>query len=223
MTSKNCLLIGCGSKFGLRVLEHLLEMGYNINSISGSQLNYSNVNHLQVDWKTLNVTQIEKFLKELPELDLIFFNQNSSALNLDDFLKNKNTLELWKLEKDWSQSYFLSCILPFHIIHTVKSAHKIVWMLSPLIYNHDDKQIGFADYIGNKYQNYLIIKNFTKQQQSIFIGINPDKLLSTKDDVNIKDMIKFIESADKEASGGTFFLDGTKDTNFNKFNNDMSI
>jgi hypothetical protein len=220
MTTKNCLLIGCGSKFGLRVLEYLMALGYNINSISGSELKYPNVNHLQVDWKTLNVTQIEKFLKELPEIDLIFLNQNSSALNTDDFLKNKNTLELWKLEKDWSQSYFISCILPFHIIHTVKSAHKIVWMLSPLIYKHDEKQIGFADYVGNKYQNYLIIKNFSKQIQSICIGLNPDKLLSTKDDVSIKDMIKFVESADKETSGRVFFLDGTEDTNFNKFNND---
>jgi len=219
MITKNCLLIGCGSKFGLEILEYLLEIGYTVNSISGSNLKHNNVNHLQINWKNLNVAQIEKFLKDLPNLDLVFFNQNSSALGSHDFIKNKSTVDLWKLEKNWSQAYFVSCILPFHIIHTLKSVHKVVWMLSPLIYNHNDRQIGFADYVGNKYQNYLIIKNFAKQHKSIFIGLNPDKLLSTKDDVSIKDMVKFIESADKEASGRIFFLDGTKDENFNKFNN----
>jgi hypothetical protein len=220
MTTKNCLLVGCGSKFGLRVLEYLMQIGYGINSISGSKSTHPNINHLQVDWKTVNVTQIEKFLKALPQLDLIFFNQNSSALNSDDFCKNKNILELWKLEKDWSQAYFISCILPYHIIHTVESAHKIVWMLSPLIYQHDYKQIGFADYVGNKYQNYLIIKNFAKQHESIFIGLNPDKLLSGKNNVNIKDMVEFIESLDQTNNGCVFFLDGTKDINVNKFNDD---
>ena len=219
MPAKNCLLIGCGSKFGLELLEYLVEIGYTVNSISGSDLGYANINHLQIDWKTLNVAQIEKFLRELPELDLVFFNQNSSALSSNDFTKNKNTVELWQLEKNWSQSYFVSCILPFHIIHTLKSIHKIAWMVSPLIYHHDNKQIGFADYIGNKYQNYLTLKNFSKQNQSICIGLNPDKLLSTKDDARITNMINFIESADKETSGRVFFLDGTEDTNFNKFNN----
>jgi hypothetical protein len=220
MPTKNCLLIGCGSKFGLELLEYLIENGYYVHSISGSKLEYANVNHLQINWKTLNVAQLEKFLKELPELNLVFFNQNSSALNSDDFIENKNTIELWQLEKNWGQSYFVSCILPFHIIHTLKSIDKVVWMLSPLVYHHHNTQIGFADYIGNKYQNYLILKNFSKQIQSICIGLNPDKLLSTVDDVRIINMVNFIESVDNETSGRVFFLDGTEDTNFNKFNND---
>ena len=86
MTTKNCLLIGCGSKFGLELLEHLLGLGYNVNSISGSELQHANVNHFQVDWKTLNVARIEDFLRSLPKLDLLFFNQNSSSLNSDEFL-----------------------------------------------------------------------------------------------------------------------------------------
>lgn len=220
MITKNCLLIGCGSKFGLELLEYLSSIGYSVNSISGSKLEHPDVNHLQIDWKTLDVTQIEKFLKNLPEIDLLFFNQNSSSLNADDFITNKNTLELWKLEKDWNQAYFVSCILPFHIIHTLESIRKIVWMLSPLIYKHNDAQIGFADYIGNKYQNYLILKNFSKQKQLISIGLNPDKLLSTKDDVKIKKMVDFIESVNEIDSGHIFFLDGTEDINFTKFNND---
>lgn len=219
MLTKNCLLIGCGSKFGLGILEHLSAMGYTVNSISGSELKYPNVNHLKIDWKTLNPTQIEKFLKELPSLDLVFFNQNSSSLNATDFITNKTTLDLWKLEKDWSQSHFVSCILPFHVIHTLKSSGKIAWMLSPLMYHHNDEHIGYADYISNKYQNYLILKNFSKQHKSIFIGLNPDKLLSINNDVTIKQMIDFIESIDENASGRVFFLDGTEDRNFNKFDN----
>jgi len=219
MSTKNCLLIGCGSKFGLELLEYLIEIGYTVNSISGSDLKHDNVNHLQIDWKNLNVAQIEKFLKNLSNLDLVFFNQNSSALGSHDFIKNKSTVDLWKLEKNWSQAYFVSCVLPFHIIHTLKSMHKVVWMLSPLVYRHYEDQIGFSDYIGNKYQNYLILKNFSKYNQSIFIGMNPDKLLSIKDDVRIKNMVNFIELADKETSGRVFFLDGIEDTNFNKFNN----
>ena len=43
------------------------------------------------------------------------------------------------------------------------------------------------------------------------------------DDVKIKQMIDFIESANETANGNVFFLDGTKDINFNKFNDDMSI
>lgn len=214
--SKNCLLIGCGSKFGLDVLNHLAEIDYSINSISGSSLEDSRINHLQVNWKNLNVAQIEKFLRDLPDLDLIFFNQNSSALNSDSFLKIDNTLDLWKLEKDWAQAYFVSCILPFHIIQTIKSVDKIVWMLSPLIYTINNTQVGFADYIGNKYQNYLILNNFSKQN-FISIGLNPDKLLSIKDDVRIKHMVEFIESLSKKDSGRVFFLDGTEDINFLKF------
>ena len=219
MTVKNCLLVGCGSKFGLEMLEYLMELGYTINLISGSGVKYKHINHLQIDWKTLNVSQIEKFLRKLPQLDLVFFNQNASSLNSEDFEKNKSTIDLWRLEKDWNQAYFVSCILPFHIVHTLKSVKKIVWMLSPLIYRHDSEQVGFADYIGNKYQNYLILKNFSKHTQSIFIGLNPDKLLLIENNAKIKKMVHFIELADKKENGRVFFLDGNEDINFNKFNN----
>jgi hypothetical protein len=107
MPAKNCLLIGCGSKFGLDLLGYLLENGYNVNSISGSKLEHANVNHLQIDWKTLNIAQLEKFLRELPEMDLVFFNQNSSALNFNDFTKNKNTIEIKKRFKDLKIIYYI--------------------------------------------------------------------------------------------------------------------
>lgn len=220
MSNKNCLLIGCGSRFGLGVLNHLVKQGYTVYSISGSTLGNPAVKHLQVDWKTLTVAVLEKFLKDLPTLDLIFFNQNSSALSEKVFEPTLVTVKLWQLEKDWAQSYFLSCIMPFHIVHTLKEScgknTKVIWMLSPLVYNHIPEQVGFADYISNKYQNYLILKNFSHKHSANFIGLNPDKLLSADDDAKIKYMIEFIETANKEANGRVFFLDGTEDTNFVK-------
>lgn len=217
MITKNCLLIGCGSKFGLELLEYLLAQGYLVHSISGSSITHPGVNHLQVDWKTVSAASIEKFLKGLPDLDLVFFNQNSSSLNADDFIKNKSTGDLWRLGKHWNQSYFVSCILPFHIIHTLRSVGRVAWMLSPLMYHHDDPHMRFADYIGNKYQNYLILKNFSQYNHSIFIGLNPDKPLAIVDADRIPRLVKFIESTDESANGRVFFIDGTEDTNVDRF------
>jgi hypothetical protein len=75
----------------------------------------------------------------------------------------------------------------------------------------------FADYIGNKYQNYLILKNFSQHDYSIFIGLNPDKPLAIKDDDRISRLVKFIESTDESANGRVFFIDGTEDTNVDRF------
>ena len=122
---KTALLIGCGSKFGLTLLKNLLDQNWTIYSISGTSVDIQSHNLYQkiVDWDNFNVGIIEKFLKNCPKMDLIFFNQNSSALDKDYFTKNYySTLELWKQEKTWSQSYFVSCILPFHIIQVLVPA-----------------------------------------------------------------------------------------------------
>ena len=156
---KTALLIGCGSKFGLKLLNKIYDSGYQIYSISGSDVEQKeNLNHLKIDWNSLAVSELQKFLTAVPDVDLIFFNQNSSSLNSSYYKINKfKTLELWKQEKSWAQSYFASCILPFHIIHTLGNKcspeTKIAWMLSSYVYNHKDIQ--HADYIGNKYQNYF--------------------------------------------------------------------
>lgn len=155
---KTALLIGCGSKFGLSFQKKLLSLGWTVNAISGTPSTDSNdhLNQLVVDWKTFTVADLERFLKKQSSIDLILFNQNSSALSDKSFtIDSYPTVELWKQEKTWLQCYFVSCILPFHIVHTLQnkfsSETKVAWMLSSFVHSHSN--IDHADYIGNKYQN----------------------------------------------------------------------
>jgi hypothetical protein len=222
---KQALLVGCGSKFGLQLLTQLLAQGWRIYSISGSDINIDNPNliHLKVNWKTLRITDIEKFLRTLPNLDLVFFNQNSSALSQRIFTELE-TLELWTLEKNWAQAHFVSCILPLHIIQTLKQRcnknTKVAYMLSCYAYSNprELKELGFADYIANKYQNYIIMKNLSLNHPAYFFGINPEKLQELTDDVKLLELTTFIDG-DKDINGKVFYLDGSEDTNFNIINN----
>jgi len=218
---KTALLIGCGSKFGLDLLKQLLDQNWKIYSISGSQIDLAskNLTHLTIDWKTVTVANLEKFLRDCPRLDLIFFNQNSSALAKDNFTETYyTTLELWKQEKTWLQSYFVSCILPFHIVHSLGNRcdtnTKISWMLSSYIYRHSD--IGNADYIGNKYQNYVLMKNFSQHHPSCFFGINPDSLANNNTEQNIKNLIAVVDSSD-DINGTVIKFDKSEDNNFDQF------
>lgn len=219
---KTALLIGCGSKFGLDLQKTLSNEGWVINSISGSAIDDFNAsgNQLIIDWKKFTIADLEIFLQNQPAIDLIFFNQNSSSLSTNSFkTDNYSTLELWKQEKVWAQSYFTSCILPFHIIHSLKnkiSANtKIAWMLSSLIYNHHD--INYADYVGNKYQNYLIMKNFSLHFPGCFFGVNPDSLSKTNTKSNIQTLIKTIDQPVEKLNGKVLFFDGTFDNKFDLF------
>jgi hypothetical protein len=219
---KTALLIGCGSKFGLDFQNNLLSNGWAVNSISGSPNNITDMHDQKViDWKAFTVADLHPFLKKQSTVDLIFFNQNASSLNDVSFeLGNYDTLELLKQQKAWAQSYFTSCILPFYIIHTL-SKHftnntKIAWMLSSFIYNH--VEIKHADYIGNKYQNYLMMKNFSMHHPGCFFGINPGSLDITLTEVNINTLTTTINQT--TANGKVIFFDGTIDTKFNIFNED---
>jgi hypothetical protein len=214
------LLVGCGSKFGLELTQRLLNMGWTVFSISGSDISCpGNLHHLTIDWSTVNVAQLEKFLKVVPGLDLVFFNQNSSSLSSDNFTANSfKTAELWKQEKTWAQSYFVSCILPFHIIHTLgtrcSDTTKVGWMLSEYIYNHSD--ISYPDYIGNKYQNYLLMKSFSKNHNSCFFGVNPDNLSLNQ---NTDNLVGILTSSPCDLHSKVIKFDGSIDIHFEKFTN----
>jgi hypothetical protein len=217
---KTALLIGCGSKFGINFQNTLLDEGWSISSISGTASNNS-VNQLTIDWKKFTVADLEAFLKRQPKIDLLFFNQNSSSLSADSFKSGKySTLELWKQEISWNRSYFTSCILPFHIIHSLKNKltpeTKIAWMLSSYVHTHND--IDHADYISNKYQNYLIMKNFSIHFPGCFFGINPDSLDKTNTENNIQTLIQTINQPIENLNGKVLFFDGTLDKKFNFFN-----
>jgi len=217
---RKALLVGCGSKFGLKLLESLLEQGWLVYSISGSTIESDNNNlkQLIVDWRSINPAHLEKFIKTIPEVDFVFFNQNSSALN-NCFNSNAfDTATLWRQTKDWNQTYFVSCILPFYVIHTLggncSATTKVAWMLSSMIYDHSN--VLCADYIGNKYQNYVLMKNFSQQHPSCFFGINPDNLTETATSNNIHTLISQVESS-ADLNGKVFHFDFTEDTNFNLF------
>lgn len=173
---KNCLITGGGSKFGSLLTNNFINNGYHIYLVTSSPTNYhdnSNVTVIPVNWKDLNLLDIRNIISLLPNLDLIFFNHNSSALNSTKFLKN----QLQNL-KDWQQNYFVACQFPFYLIHALKNhiseSTKIGWMLSTLIKNPVGNQIGFADYIGNKFTNACIMRSFAQQFPAIFFGINPE-------------------------------------------------
>ena len=219
----NALLIGCGSKWGLTVLQSLLDAGWNVYSISGSNpVVHPRLTHLDIEWNTVDQPTVEKFLRQLPVLDFVFFNQNGSALSYDNFEKQSTLLDTWKLEKNWSQQYFVSVILPYHIIKTVNTNKRsiVAWMLSTYIYKHTN--ITHADYIGNKYQNYLIMRNFSRTGTACFCGVNPMELES-----NLVDPTQFIENIftikREELNGSVVYLNGKSDNNFEMFQEECII
>lgn len=216
---KTALLIGCGSKLGLNITTELQARGYNTYSISGSESN--DTNHLQINWHTFTIADLARFLKQVPKCDLVLFNQNSSSLSSQVFEPQVDTIELWRLEQHWAQSYFASCILPFHIVHTLgdrlTSTSRVAWMLSNYVHSHpNDVNYGYADYIGNKHQNYLIMKNFSLNHLGCFVGLNPDVMDCTDWVVKTQSLIGVLES--ELISGTVYNFDGTVDTGINVFN-----
>jgi hypothetical protein len=209
----NVLLVGCGKKWGRQLLDSFVDKKHNVYSLSSCII--ENIDNYQVNWATTNVAKIEKFLKKLPQLDFVLFNQNGSALNTENFFQTQ-TIELWKLEKNWNQQYFNSVILPYHIIQSIKLKKTTIisWMLSSYVYRHSN--INYADYIGNKYQNYLIMKNFSKTETSCFCGINPTSLYDHEIDTN-QFINNFFNQKIEKLNGNVVYLDGQIDTNFKLF------
>ena len=207
MTVKNALIIGCGSLYGKDLSESLQNKSYNIYGISSTAM--PDLNVLTVDWNTCNIPDFEKFLRKLPCIDLIVFNQNSPALT-DDYnkLSSVDIFEVWKRAKKWSQSHYVNCILPTHLLHTLVSTNKvsnqtcIVWMLSNSMFGKT--QMSPVDYVGQKYQNYIMMKTLALNNPQIFIGINPGKIDVTNSVKKAKDLADFLFNNNKEYSGKLF-------------------
>jgi hypothetical protein len=211
--TKTVLLVGCGSKSGLELTKSFLSANYKVDLITGTLSNLP-VRSCVIDWQSLNPANIELFLKGSNRYDAIVFNQNARVLEPTCYSVDKfKTLDLWKINKLWNQAYYNNCILPFHIIHTLGSKcdtnTRVVWMLSELIYNHIPG-IGYADYIGHKYQNYVLMKNFSQNHTATFLGINRGKI-----PLNPVDLIDFLECSSTDINGKIFYSNGTEDTNFN--------
>jgi len=207
---KNCLITGGGSKFGSKLTDQLLLAGYRVYLITGSTnyVDHPNVVTIPVSWKTLGLSDLRNIVLVLPDLDLIFFNHNSSALTQIKFSKNQI-----QSPKDWQQTHFVACQFPFYLIHALKDkiseTTKIGWMLSELIKNPHPTQVGFADYIGNKFTNGCIMKSFSQNFPAIFFGINPDTVSQdiSADMHKAADIVNLIDTCN-DLNGKIYYSNG---------------
>jgi hypothetical protein len=205
---KNCLITGGGSKFGSIITEQLVQAGYHVYLITGTQqVPNPNITVIPVNWHELKLQDIRNIISNVPNLDLIFFNHNSSALDHSKF--NQNQIQNLK---DWQQSYFVAVQFPFYLIHSLKnkisSTTKIGWMLSDLISDPSSTQVGFADYIGNKFTNGCIMKSFAQSFTAIFFGINPGSVgndLDSSKAINIVELIDYTT----DLNGKIYYPNGT--------------
>lgn len=206
---KQCLITGGGSKFGAKITEELLLQGYHVHLITSNPSPWqdrSNISVIDVNWKTLQLNDVRKCIPKTQHLDLIFFNHNASALNHNKF--KKSTIQNFQ---DWQNSYFVACQFPFYLIHSLQkqidSATKIGWMLSELIAFPIEDQIGYADYIGNKFTNACIMKSFSLNFPACFFGIHPDGGLNDKTifDNKAQDIVQLIQHKTLTELNGNIF------------------
>jgi NAD(P)-dependent dehydrogenase (short-subunit alcohol dehydrogenase family) len=208
---KQCLITGGGSKFGQKITEQLVQAGYHVHLVTSnpqSWQNYKEVTPIMVNWSTVGISDLKNLIPRTSHLDLVFFNHNSSALDVTKF--QPGTLQNYK---NWQQNYFVACQFPFYVIHAMTNKispdTKIAWMLSQLIFNPTDSQVGYADYIGNKFTNACIMKSFSLNYPACFFGIHPDGIVSAGDqstDIDkANNLVKFIESSQVDDLNGKIF------------------
>lgn len=204
---KKCLILGGGSKFGSYITKEFIKSGYHVILVTSnpdSWMDVENITTIPVNWNQMSVTNIKEIIRNIPNLDVIFFNQNSSALSADNF-KIGNIQSI----SSWQQSYFVACQLPFYLIHSLKhkiSHAKIGWMLSNLIKHPVDSQVGYADYIGNKFTNACILKAFSLTSPGCFFGIHPDGIIDDQDSITkASSIVNFINHSTVEHLNGHIF------------------
>lgn len=210
---KQCLILGGGSKFGSYLTQKFIDYEYHVRLVTSNSDSWSNINNvttIPVNWKEISIANIKDIIRNIPELDVVFFNQNSSALDLSNF-------KIGNLQNvlSWQQNYFVACQLPFYLIHSLKhkiSHAKIGWMLSNLISHPICDQVGYADYIGNKFTNACIMKSFSLHSNGCFFGMHPDGINDSYDSVAKADsIVHFIDrSTISDLNGHIFSHSGTK-------------
>lgn len=176
---KNALVFGCGGKNGRTIIDVLLENKFNVTNVGQSSHISSNVKNINILWKDLNIKKIHDICLIDDPVHFLFFNQNSSSLSIDDFATNNyKKLTHWKRIKDWSNSLWLSCQLPYITIHNLeKNLSKdstVGCMVSSYI---DYNKVGtedHPDYSSFKYFNYLSMKCFGEKNNFKTFGIQPD-------------------------------------------------
>ena len=214
---KQCLITGAGTRFGREMTLRLLDAGYHVHLMTSAGKDWNsmkNVSVIDVDWHKIEIKNLKSLLPNTDQLDLIFFNHNSSALSEMKFEKSSI-----QRVQDWQHSYFVACQLPYYLIHLLKrqihSDTKIGWMLSHLIKHVEDRQIGHADYIGNKFINACIMRAFSRSYPACFFGMYPVGDLITQSDFEEKaqGIVELIESKSIQDLNGSIFSNKGKTLN----------
>lgn len=174
---KNALLVGCGTGKGALITDALLANGYQVTNIGSS--GHPDANNIIVNWANVDIPFIHKNCQFDNSIDFVFFNQNSSSLRQENFnLAQTDNLTSWRLIKDWSSSLWLSCQLPFLLLHTVKNnlhqGSAVGWMLSGYMKYNKAGNAQHADYSSFKYFNYLQMQCFDQENEFKTFGIYPD-------------------------------------------------
>jgi NAD(P)-dependent dehydrogenase (short-subunit alcohol dehydrogenase family) len=210
--TRSALIVGSGGTLGQHLSHSLIENeNYAVYSISSSIPESEKVLH--VDWSTCNIASFEKFLRRLPKLDLVIFNQKPNALpdaclSLDDSILN-----VWKQSQTWGQNHYVNCIFPFHALHTLFANGSIgensiiTWVLSAAI--KDLNPNGPIDYIGQKFQNYVTLKALANKNSPTFIGICPGDIQRDIVQNTIKQksdrIVRFLTTELTQEDTGKFF------------------
>lgn len=177
---KQALIIGGGSKNSQIILDTLLDNDFEIVNFGSSIYQHPKVTNIKIIWDQIDIEFVHKNFSIFNNtFDIVFFNQNSSSLNLTDYCTDHDdVLEVWRRIKDWSHSHWVSCQLPFLVLHTIRKnlsdKSKVGWMLSEYIDHKNEHSVNFADYSSFKYFNYLSMKSFGLTNQFQTFGIYPD-------------------------------------------------
>lgn len=173
---KTALTIGCGNQSGSIIVDTLIDNNYQVINIGQSKHNRS-VKNIEIVWSELTIEKVHKICQMKDKIDLVFFNHNGSSLEKKAFDPTTGTtLQTWRLIKDWQHNHWISCQMPFLMLHTLKqnllASSKIGWMLSSVIYHENKHADQYPDYSSQKYFNYLAMKCFGEHYQTF--GIMPD-------------------------------------------------
>ena len=179
---KRALTIGCGSGNGRIIVDTLLNHGYTVTNMGSSE--HPGCDNISVTWQDLDITNLHKIYRPGAEtLDFVFFNQNASSLASAAFVPGQDTLQVWRLIKNWQHTHWVSCQMPILLLHYVERnlrAHsKIGWMLSSMMCYDRAGVESYPDYSSQKYFNYLAMKSFSQHYQTF--GIMPDFTLPDSD------------------------------------------
>lgn len=177
---KQALIVGGGSENGRVIVESLIEQEFEIVNVGSSVFEHAQVTNIKISWSQLDIESVHRTFNQFDQVfDFVFFNHNSSSLAQADFDVNHcDTLKKWRLLKDWSHSHWLSCQMPFLILHTIRknldSRSRVGWMLSNTVIHDRAHSQQYPDYSSYKFFNYQAMQCFGNTNQFQTFGIYPD-------------------------------------------------